>query len=519
METRERYILDLALNLTSATGTTDRFDRLLAIFIKILGCDAACLFRKQGETLIPLSTYGLSPEVLYRTFPLAEHPRLQKLVREREPFVFPHDSELQDPFDGLLVSDRSASLDVHSCLGCSLLVDGEVLGILTADSLQAHHFEAVDRELLTMIAALAGATLRTALLIDKLEQNMADQKSLTQTLLNETSSHRDFKLIGKSPVMARVNEAIETVGPSNLSILITGETGTGKELVARQVHLQSPRKNKALIYVNCAALPESLAESELFGHKKGAFTGATQDRIGKFELAEDGTIFLDEIGELPLSIQPKLLRVLQEGEIQRVGSDAMKRVNIRVLAATNRDLRREIEAGKFRSDLYHRLNAYPIHLPPLREREGDVTILAAHFCEILQRKLGTPPVRLDESANGALKRAYWPGNVRELKNVLSRSILNAARKQGPAKVVLLTAADIEVLIAPDAGAWAPGDVIKKEPSSLKLKEATQEFQSSYIVEMLHRHGHNWAQTAKALGLHRSNLHHLAKRLGLLGAIE
>ena len=515
MEKREHYILDLALNLTSATGTPDRYDRLLNTFIKVLACDAACLFLKQVETLLPISSYGLSSEVLYRTFPLAEHPRLQAIVQHREPFVFPHDSKLQDPFDGLVASDRSASLDVHSCLGCSLIVEGEVMGILTADALKPHHFDHVDQELLAMISALAGATLRTSLLIDQLERNMADQSSLTRSLLQETGSQRDVNLIATSASMERVREAIETVGPSDLSILITGETGTGKEVVARQLYLKSPRKNKPLIYVNCAALPESIAESELFGHKKGAFTGATHDRIGKFELAEDGTIFLDEIGELPLSIQPKLLRVLQEGEIQRVGSDSMKHVNIRVLAATNRDLGKEIAEGRFRADLYHRLNAYPIKLPPLREREGDVIILASHFCDLLHRKLGTPPVRLDESVKAVLLRAYWPGNVRELKNVLSRSILNASRKRSPAKVLLLTAADIEPLVSPDAAAWPSVDRQPLKTEARSLKDATREFQSSLIVEMLHRHGNNWAQAAKALGLHRSNLHHLAKRMGLL----
>lgn len=516
MRTRERYILDLALNLTSATGSADSYDKLLNIFIQALGCDAACLFRKQGETLIPLSTYGLSTEVRYKGFRIAEHPRLQVIAASKEPIVFPHDSDLQDPFDGLLATDLSATLDVHSCLGCPLIVEGEVMGVLTADSLQPRRFDAVDHELLAMIAALAGATLRTYLLIDRLEQNVADQKSLTQSALKEASAHRNLSLLGSSPAMMLVQEAIETVGPSDLSILITGETGTGKELVARQLHQKSPRKNKPLIYVNCAALPESLAESELFGHKKGAFTGAMQDRVGKFELAEEGTIFLDEIGELPLSIQPKLLRVLQEGEIQRVGSDQMKRVNIRVLAATNRDLGKEIEAGKFRADLYHRLNAYPIALPPLRERGEDIGILASYFCDVLQRKLGTPTVRLDDSAKDALMRAYWPGNVRELKNVLSRSILNSHHRRAASKVLLLTEADIEPLINPDEAAWAQSlSRMEKKDEARSLKEATRAFQSSYIVDALHRHRNNWAQTAKALGLHRSNLHHLAKRLGLI----
>lgn len=515
MKTRDVNILELALTLTNSIGKPESYDRLLKLFVEVLGCDAACLFRKQGETLIPLSLHGLSSEVLYRVFPIAEHPRLEAIVRCREPFVFPHDSTLQDPFDGLVASDHSASLDVHSCLGCPLIADGELIGMLTADSLKPHHFDQVDQQLLAVIAAFAAATLRTSLMIERLERAMADQTTLTKSLLQETSGQRDINLIGNSPAMARVRETIATVGSSDLSILITGETGTGKELVARHLHLKSLRKDKPLIYVNCAALPESIAESELFGHKKGAFTGATQDRVGKFELADSGTIFLDEIGELPLSIQPKLLRVLQEGEIQRVGSDSMKRVDIRVLAATNRDLSKEIEAGKFRADLYHRLSAYPIHLPPLRERDADAVILASHFCDLLHRKLGTAPVRLDESVKSVLLRAYWPGNVRELKNVLSRSLLNASHKRRPAKVLLLTAGDIEPLVSPDSIAWSQSQPSPLRSEGRSLKDATLEFQSALIVETLHNHQGNWSQTAKALGLHRSNLHHLAKRLGLI----
>lgn len=519
MEQRERYFLELALNLTSTTGSRDRFDRLLAIFVKALSCDAACLFRKEGEVLIPMSAHGLSREILYRNFPLAEHPRLKAIVSKEKPFVFPHNSDLNDPFDGLVAADRSATLDIHSCLGCPLIVEGEVLGVLTADSLKPHQFDKVDYELLAMMAALAGATLRTSLLIERLEQNVVEQQSLNQTLIKATSSQKDYELLGASPEIARVRAEIDIVGPSDLSILITGETGTGKELVARQLHQKSARSSRPLIYVNCAALPESLAESELFGHKKGAFTGATQDRIGKFELADGGTIFLDEMGELPLSIQPKLLRVLQEGEIQRVGSDVMKRVDLRILAATNRELLKEIENGRFRADLYHRLNSYPIAIAPLRERRGDIEILASYFSEKLQKKFGTPPIRIDDAAKDLLDKAYWPGNVRELKNVLSRAILDAfhrSRSSKKSKVLLLTTGDLGPLLSNDYLSLKPESVPKERRlNAQNLKEATRDFQRSLILETLHQNEKNWSQTALTLGMDRSNLHHLAKRLGLL----
>jgi anaerobic nitric oxide reductase transcription regulator len=196
-------------------------------------------------------------------------------------------------------------------------------------------------------------------------------------------------MVGASPALQRLLEETAMVAGSEMTVLITGETGVGKERVAQQLHELSRRREEALIHVNCAALPESIAESELFGHVAGAFTGAARDRAGKFEVADGGTLFLDEIGELPLTLQPKLLRALQSGEIQRVGSDRVHRVNVRVVAATNRDLQREVERGRFRADLYHRLAVFPLRVPPLRERREDVPLLAAHFADLARRGWGS----------------------------------------------------------------------------------------------------------------------------------
>jgi anaerobic nitric oxide reductase transcription regulator len=214
---------------------------------------------------------------------------------------------------------------------------------------------------------------------------------------------------------------------------VTGETGVGKELVARHVHAGSRRREEAIIHVNCAALPESVAESELFGHVAGAFTGAVRDRAGKFEVADGGSLFLDEIGELPLSLQPKLLRALQQGEIQRIGSDRLHRVDVRIIAATNRDLISEVERGRFRADLYHRLAVYPIRVPALRERREDIPLLATHFADSTRRRLGLGPLRLGEDVRERLAAADWPGNVRELENVVNRAVLGPRRKnlRGP----------------------------------------------------------------------------------------
>ncbi len=208
-------------------------------------------------------------------------------------------------------------------------------------------------------------------------------------------------------------------------MLISGETGTGKELVAKAVHQGSPRAANPLVYLNCAALPESVAESELFGHVKGAFTGAISNRSGKFEMADNGTLFLDEIGELSLALQAKLLRVLQYGDIQRVGDDRSLRVDVRVLAATNRDLRQEVVEGRFRADLYHRLSVFPLSVPALRERENDVVLLAGYFCEQCRLRMGLARVILAEAARNRLQQWSWPGNVRELEHAIHRAVVLA----------------------------------------------------------------------------------------------
>lgn len=229
--------------------------------------------------------------------------------------------------------------------------------------------------------------------------------------------------VGRSSALKRILHQIENVAATNVSVLVVGETGTGKELVARAIHEQSPRSERPLIKVNCASIPRELFESEFFGHLRGAFTGAVQDRIGRFQLADRGTIFLDEVGEIPVDLQGKLLRVLQEGEFERVGEDRTRRVDVRVIAATNRDLEAETRAGRFRDDLFYRLNVYPIPVPPLRERVEDIMPLAAHFLAQVSRKLGIPETALRRGQALRLESYHWPGNVRELQNVIERAAI------------------------------------------------------------------------------------------------
>jgi len=230
-------------------------------------------------------------------------------------------------------------------------------------------------------------------------------------------------ILGESPAMQKVLEQVEQVASTDSTVLITGETGTGKEMIACVIHALSSRKNKVMVKVNCAALPPTLIESELFGHEKGAFTGALSRKIGRFELAHGGTLFLDEIGDLPLDLQAKLLRVLQEGEFERVGGTQTLKVNIRTIAATNRDLEKAIRDDKYRLDLYYRLNVFPIALPPLRERNGDTELLARHFVARYAQKMGKPIPEFTPKALNLLDTYPWPGNVRELANVIERAVI------------------------------------------------------------------------------------------------
>jgi two-component system, NtrC family, response regulator AtoC len=240
--------------------------------------------------------------------------------------------------------------------------------------------------------------------------------------LEERAELRE-RMIGRSPAMSQIYKTIGRVAASDASVLITGETGTGKELAANLIHQNSGRRNGPLVKVNCAALPETLIESELFGHEKGAFTGAVAQRKGRFELAHKGTIFLDEVGEITLPVQKKLLRVLQEGEIERVGGTGIVKVDVRVLAATNRDLLEEVKAGNFREDLYYRLNVINIRMPPLRERRADIPVLIEHFLDKYRYKAGAPPTKISEDALELLEKYDWPGNVRQLENEIERAVV------------------------------------------------------------------------------------------------
>ncbi len=520
-------LLEVALDLANSINNDDRFDRLLTSIRKAIHCDAVALLGLHQQVLTPLAIQGLSADTLGRRFVPAEHPRLQTLCQSPLPLRFPADSDLPDPYDGLLLA-RHGDLPVHACMGLPLYSDEQLIGLVTIDSLQAGAFDAIPDRTLALIAALSAATLKTAFELTKLSVSAQHARQLVEELTQEALLRDGGEIIGQSPAMLALRSDIDLVAGSDYTVLIQGETGTGKELVARTLQQKSRRKTGPLVHLNCASLPETLAEAELFGHAKGAFTGAERERPGKFLLADGGTIFLDEVGELPLSIQSKLLRVLQSGEIQPVGKDLVQKVDVRVLAATNRDLAEEVRAGRFRADLYHRLSVYPLTVPPLRARAGDVVLLAGYFLEQIRRKLGMRQLKLAPDATALLGQYHWPGNVRELEHQLSRAALKAGAVADTASGIVVidaaalglgdktTAAVAMRENSTDAGGRAllSGGAAAQPAWPADLKLATDAFQRQQISAALQQAGGNWAAAARLLQTDRANLVRLAKRLGV-----
>lgn len=509
-------LIPIALDLTAALNTKDRYQRLLATLAKAIPYDAAALLRLDADVLLPVAARGLSPDALGRHYPLRDHPRLDIICKADAPIRFPADNALPDPFEGMLAADTDFLHHIHACLGCPLHADGRLIGALTADALDPHAFDHLDQRFLTAVGALAGAQLQTAGLIDALEHRAERQGQIASDLMDDMFTQRGTQLLGNSPAMVHLRREIELVARSDFTVLVLGETGVGKELVVRAIHKASNRSGGPMLYLNCAALPETLAESELFGHTRGAFTGAGRDRSGKFELADGGTLFLDEIGELPGSVQAKLLRAIQEGEIQRVGSEVMMRVDVRLLVATNRALEREVEKGFFRADLFHRLNVYPITVPPLHDRKEDIPLLTGHFCDRAQRRLGLGAVRIDAQVYDLLDAYAWPGNVRELENIVSRAVLKASAGQPRGAATIVRPIHVDGDLSPSRWPSRPAAALP-DPSlgeKASLRAETKRFQRHMIDRALGNSDGNWAAAARALGMHRSNLHHLAVSLGL-----
>lgn len=356
----------------------------------------------------------------FRRFPMGVR-KVGRIAATGEPLEV---SNIDGEPEWLAVPTWADSEGIRGFAGQPLVYGGEVLGVLAIFSRTTIGDTCLDW--MRMIADHAAASLANATAWEEIERLRSRLELENDYLQEEVRQRGSFgEMIGQSSVLQKVAEQIELVAPTDSTVLVTGESGTGKELVAREIHRRSSRCERPLIKVNCAAIPRELYDSEFFGHTKGSFTGAVRDRIGRFELADGGTLFLDEIGEIPLDLQSKLLRVLQEGELERVGEELTRNVDVRIIAATNCDLNAESDAGRFRNDLYYRLSVFPIELPPLAQRKEDIPLLAEHLLGELARRLGRPVPRLTLANVQELQRYDWPGNIRELQHVLERALITS----------------------------------------------------------------------------------------------
>ena len=344
-------------------------------------------------------------------------------------------------------------------------------------------------------------TVRNALDRGQLEvQNRRMRQAITEKAAGDLPP-----IIGESEAVCDIKETIDRVAPTEARVLVTGENGTGKELVAKWIHQKSPRADGPMVEVNCAAIPSELIESELFGHEKGAFTGATQQRIGKFEQAHEGTLFLDEIGDMSLSAQAKVLRVLQENKIHRVGGDRSIEVDVRVVAATNKDLLEEIEAGEFREDLYHRIGVILIPVPPLRERREDIPLLTTYVADRLARRNGLDPKPFTDGALQHLKRCEWRGNVRELYNVIERLLILVDDDA-------IGASDVDRFVQPRGSNGSPTNNLLHAYDD--FTQARDQFEKIFIEHQLLEHDWNVSQTAETIGIQRSHLYNKLNKYGI-----
>jgi formate hydrogenlyase transcriptional activator len=389
-----------------------------------------------------------------------------------------------------------------------LVSRGRVLGTFGVVKYQDNAFTG-DIEFLSQIANQVAIAVENACAFGEIRE-LKDQLSKEKLYLeDEIRTEMNFaQIIGNSVSLRRVLKNVETVAPTDSTVLIYGETGTGKELIARGIHDLSPRRTKPFVKLNCAAIPTGLLESELFGHEKGAFTGAIAQRIGRFEVADGGTIFLDEIGEIPLELQTKLLRVLQEREFERLGSSRTLRTDARLIAATNRDLEAMVAEQKFRSDLFFRLNVFPVHVPPLRERQGDIPLLVRHFTQQFSKRMRKVIETIPSAAMDALNRYHWPGNIRELQNVIERAVIIST---GPALNI-----DVSDLKFPKSSPPAEQSA-SPAPANGALHYVLEETERQQIIKALKES--NWVVAgpngaAAHLGMKRSTLQLRMHKLGI-----
>lgn len=462
------HIHHLSLQLLEARQLDELFETLIDSVVELT--DAAkglLLLAEDGDFAVRVARHVDAGTLTDDEHRLSDSV-LQWVAEHHEPIVVA-DARNDEQFHN---AQSVIDLQLSSVMCAPLLDDGQLLGaVYVGNDRVADLFDDLDLELLSVFTAQLSLVVSNAILLDELE---TDRDRLEQQL----QQRRFGSLIGASDQMEPVFHAIDRVAPTDVTVLITGETGTGKELVARELHHRSNRADGPCVTLNCGAIPENLLESELFGHVEGAFTGADATRDGKFHAADGGTIVLDEIGEMPPDLQVKLLRVLQERTVSRVGSNQRDPVDIRILAATNRDLEDDVETGDFREDLYYRLNVVEIELPPLRERGDDVVLIARYLIDKISDELDIAPRQLSRDAVRALKKYDWPGNIRQLENRLKKALVMSTSST-------LNAEDLDL----------PASAM---PEIKPLDEAKEEFALEYVLEILERNDGNRSQTARDL---------------------
>ena len=395
------------------------------------------------------------------------------------------------PYDGLLLA-KTGDIPVHACLGLPLYDKSTLLGVLTFDSLNANAFSRISADTLSTLQTLCSAHFKTALELAHYKHHAQHSSALVQELTRDALTRDGGEIIGQSPVMQTLKNEIKLVAASNFSVLVLGETGVGKELVARNIHLNSARKDQPLIHLNCASLPENLAESEFFGHAKGSFTGAQNARQGKFQLADGGTLFLDEIGDMPMTLQVKLLRALQERQIRPVGSSKHVDIDVRIISATHKDLHKEMEESTFREDLYYRLNVVNLKLPSLKSRSEDIPLLARSLLQQSAQRHGVNVSQFSDDAMQQLVTSSWPGNVRQLVNVVEQCV---ALTQTPVIPLHL----VEQALSATKQSWPT------------LTEARDAFEQQYLHKLLKMTDGNVTRAAELAGRNRTDMHKLMKK--------
>jgi transcriptional regulator with GAF, ATPase, and Fis domain len=465
-----RKLYDFSQRLMELRSVPELLSALMDSVIEVTNADKGFLILTETEGPRVAVARNLKHENITDAVRQLSDSIIKRVIESKKPLIV-SDALHDEQWAG---SESVMNLKLCSVMCAPLIAQGELLGILyVGNDNVVNLFEERSLDVLTIFAGQASLILQNALLLDSLQ---ADFQNLKQKF--EMSRFGD--IIGSCPTMLEVFRTVEKVASTDISVLITGETGTGKELIARALHDRSTRADKAFVVVNCGAIPENLIESELFGHVRGAFTGAVATRPGKFQLADGGTLFLDEVGELPLGLQVKLLRALQEKVVLKVGDTKPERVDIRVVAATNRELENEMKNGNFREDLFYRLNVINIHLPALRERGDDILVLAKYLLQKYAAELGGKVKGFTPNALIAIRKYDWPGNVRQLENRIKKAIVMCDK-------TLIGVEDLDML--PEA--VAP---IKT------LTQAREDFQRRYILEVLERNNGNRTKTARDLGV-------------------